>query len=383
MNRQFTTVLLALATYLTQAGHGACSGDLLHDSGFDLWCGEELCSWQVEKGEIRQAPTWHPDDLGVELVGDDVAIAQRTSASNHSCVLFELVADIELDASVTLEMDLYDDGEVDFSQRLPTARWEHLTYQVVMPDRYQGIQFRLRKEGPGRAVLAQIRARRETECEGAPLEQPLGPLGASCAAVISGPDGESEIIADHDLCRSGLCAVTQLPTFLPLVCSECEEDDDCGSGVCGMADPAATFLAPYRSCVAPDSRALGDLCFAGGECSTGVCCRGVCSTCCTSSSTGCDGGRSCGSAAHDTPVPGRWIAPMQCDPQGGTGPAGEACLSDLDCASGRCAGDRDLRICLQDGRGCQQDTDCPFDGSQEHDEFGTCYALGTAGGTCE
>ena len=32
-----------------------------------------------------------------------------------------------VEATVVLEMDLYDDGEVDFSERLPTASWENLT----------------------------------------------------------------------------------------------------------------------------------------------------------------------------------------------------------------------------------------------------------------
>ena len=68
----------------------------------------------------------------------------------------------------------------DFSERLPTASWERLSYLVAMPERYQGITFRLRKEGGGRAVLAQIRAREAEECEGAPLAQPVSPLGAGC-----------------------------------------------------------------------------------------------------------------------------------------------------------------------------------------------------------
>ena len=60
INRLSSAILLA-SLYLTQAGNKSCSGDLLNDSGFDLWCGDELCSWQVEKGTVEQAPTWHPD----------------------------------------------------------------------------------------------------------------------------------------------------------------------------------------------------------------------------------------------------------------------------------------------------------------------------------
>ena len=36
--------------------------------GFDAWCGDRLCHWTLEKGEIRRVSTWHAGDDGVELV---------------------------------------------------------------------------------------------------------------------------------------------------------------------------------------------------------------------------------------------------------------------------------------------------------------------------
>lgn len=367
---RLAAALFYAAVYAGAAGHGECSGDLLHDSGFDLWCGDELCSWQVEKGAVDKAPTWHESDLGVALVGDEVVISQRTDAANVPCVRFDLVADIDLDASVVLEMDLYDDGEVDFSARLPTASWESLSYLVAMPERFDGIRFRLTKSGGGRAVLAQIRAREESDCDGPRLDQPIAPLGAGCWG-----SGEDLVLLD-EACASATCAVAGP---LSAVCSECAGADDCGEGeVCGVEAAVEPFLSPYRTCVPAASRGLGERCTADDECSTGVCCEWTCSDCCPADERGCQDGADCVAAGGDG-----WIAPAaRCDPGGGSRASGAACLADADCASGRCRGGDPLRVCLQDGRLCAADPDCPEDGTQEG-EFGTCAAIGVTRGTCD
>ena len=374
--RRLGAALFFAAVYATQAGHNSCSGDLLHDSGFDLWCGDQLCSWQLEKGELRQVPTWHEADLGVELVGDQVVISQLTDASNTPCVLFDLVADIDADASVELEMDLYDDGEVDFTERLPTASWDSLSYLVRMPERFQGIRFRLKKSGGGHAVLAQIRAREEQECGGAPLAQPVSPLGAGCWGV----DGENLVLEDA-WCASGSCAMSRPGEGLsPAVCSQCADDADCGEEVCGVEASVRSFLTPYRACVAAASRGLGELCMEDDECATGVCCTGVCSDCCSQDDRSCDDGGACAPA----PSPGgRHVPPEQCDPGGRTRASGAACLIDEDCSSGRCSGGDPLTICLADGRLCDLDADCPDDGTQEEGEFGTCSEIGVTRGICD
>jgi hypothetical protein len=363
--------LLYAAVYAVAAGHGECSNDLLHDSGFDLWCGDELCSWQVEKGAVAKAPTWHESDLGVELVGDEVVMSQLTDAANAPCVLFDLVADIDLDAGVVLEMDLYDDGEVDYSQRLPTASWENLSFLVAMPERFDGIRFRLSKTGSGRAVLAQIRARSESVCDGPRLPQPVAPLGAGCWA--SGED----LVVDDEACASGTCAVGGP---LSAVCSGCAEDADCGDGqVCGVESRVESFLSPYRTCVPAASRGLGERCAGDGECATGVCCQWTCSDCCAEDGRLCGDGADCVSAGGDG-----WVAPAaQCDPGGGSRASGAACLTDADCASARCAGEGPLRVCGADGRLCEANADCPPDGTQDGDEFGTCAAIGVTRGTCD
>ena len=369
-SRRFRTAIFFALVYATQAGNDSCSGDLINDSGFDLWCGDELCSWQVEKGAVAKAPTWHERDLGVELVGDEVVLSQRIDDANIGCVLFELVADIDLDATVELEMDLYDDGEVDFSGRLPTASWEKLEYRVAMPERFQGIRFRLKKSGRGRAVLAQIRARDVTECGGPVLDQPIAPLGASCWG-----DGELEL-AD-EACESETCAVAGP---LAAVCSDCGDAADCADGqVCGVETRVESFLTPYRTCVPEASRGLGERCAGDDECATGVCCEWTCSDCCAADDRACPDGADCVPGDEDG-----WIGPpSQCDPGGGTRASGAACLADADCASGRCAGGDPLKVCRADGRLCDDHPDCPNDGSQVENDFGTCEAIGVTRGTCD
>jgi hypothetical protein len=382
------------AVFTTQTGYNECTGDVLHDPSFDVWCGDRLCSWQVEKGDIRKAPTWHEADLGVELVGDDVVLTQTSDvdAVVAPCVRFELVADIAASAVVTLEMDLYADGAAEFARELPASDWASLVYLVRMPGQYQGIRFRLSKSGGGRAVLGQIRARTVNveECSGAtPLEQPVVPLGGSCYSLA--PD--NPFAPDDGLCASGECSVTRPGVFLPYACGECESDGDCGEDLCGVEGKVERWLDPHRACVEPGSRVLGELCFGDGECATGTCCEGICSGCCPAagSGRGCPDGRQCATL----PVEGSLVLPYQCDPGERRGDPGEACLVDDDCASRSCAGGEELRVCPADGRRCEEDAECPpspqgeGEGEGEDadegggDTFDRCVLIGTAGGSCQ
>lgn len=175
-------MLLALA--LTQGGATEC-GQIIDDRGFDLWCGDALCNWTLEKGEVRRAPTWHDADSGVEMVGDDVAISQDTPVedADGTCVRVTMVADVDESAEVRLAVDVYADGTVESDERVPTSDWRKLTYLLRMPDGYQGVRFRLSKVGSGRAVLANIGA--EIAEDGACTTPPLAAarVAATCATV--------------------------------------------------------------------------------------------------------------------------------------------------------------------------------------------------------
>jgi hypothetical protein len=180
MTTRRTGALLFLATVLlTQTGYNECTGDVLHDPGFDIWCGDELCSWDVEKGEVRKVATWHDGDPGVDLVGDEAAISQLGASPPALCLRFSLVADLAEGTTVTLEMDLDDDGTVEYARDLPASSWAELVYLVEL-DGAGDIRFRLRKTGGGRAVLAQIRAVDNPACGGDRLVS-AGPAEQACA----------------------------------------------------------------------------------------------------------------------------------------------------------------------------------------------------------
>jgi len=156
--------LFAIAAFLLLSAE-SCD-PIIEDSGFDIWCDGQPCRWDVEQGEVAQAPTWHKRDHGIELIGDPVVISQLQFEDNTTvtCIRFELIADIEESASVTLEMDFYDDGEVEFSQIIPTSDWAPLSYLVKPPETFEMIRFRIHKTGSGRAVLADITAENVTRC---------------------------------------------------------------------------------------------------------------------------------------------------------------------------------------------------------------------------
>src|ERR1700749_2479094 len=94
-------IILALAA--SQVGATDC-GQAIKDPGFDLWCGDTLCSWTIERGAIAKVPTRTEGGPGVELVGDDVAIDQVSpvAASDGSCIELDLSANVDEHAQVEI-----------------------------------------------------------------------------------------------------------------------------------------------------------------------------------------------------------------------------------------------------------------------------------------
>ena len=360
--RLISNLSLAGAAMFLLPGYSSCD-PIIANNGFDLWCGEQLCTWQLEKGDIARVETWHERDYGVELVGDSVAISNLSdvsSADGVTCLRFELLADIDENASVTLQMDLYDDGTVDYERPIPASDWASLAYIVKLPTYYQGIRFRISKIGSGRVVLAQIAADSVSTCEDPALVIDDAPDGAFCA--------------DGDTCASAICAPQVASFDIDAICGDCATDDDCTPGdVCGAQAPdGRPFLDIYRACGSAARHALGERCVADGECTTGICNDKVCSTC--RADTDCDGTQSCARRDRADEME-FWWAPFQCAPAGGLGETGSECLIDSDCISDACTGDGDLSVCLLDGRICGDESDCPDDLQ--------CVSIGTAGGACQ
>lgn len=355
------TALSATAIFLL-SGYSSCD-PIIENNGFDLWCGDHLCAWEVEAGSVRQVPTWHRSDKGVEFVGDNVAISQLSDVTwtdGVDCIRFDLVADVEMTATVTLELDFYDDGLVDYAQPIPTSDWAPIHYLVSLPRFYQGIRFRLKKEGPGKVVLAQVYAEKSTECIDPVWELEDLPVGAGCG-------GASQ-------CASELC----LPSVTGMddhgVCATCVGDEDCNPGdVCGAESPfCAPLLSFYLGCGPAGRHQLGERCAVDAECATGICNEGMCSTCLGPSD--CDAGERCEMRERGDDM-AFWWAPYQCDPGTGGASSGEPCLIDADCADSTCVGTGDLKVCTLDGRLCDSVVDCPSGMN--------CVTIGTAGGTCQ
>jgi hypothetical protein len=344
------------ATAFALLGAPSC-GHVLEDEGFDLWCGDQLCNWELEDGDIAKVATWHEGDPGVELIGPSVAISQLADRwADGGCLRFEALADVDELAAVTLEIDFYDDGTVDYEARIPTSRWEPVSLLITEARWYYGARFRVRKLGNGRAALAQIEITTSDKCVEPPVD--LGPRldGMQCNDELG--------------CASGICSDATLG-----ICQGCDAGG-CGADVCGLTTGAPAFYTLHRACTAPASHVLGERCLGDQECASGVCAAGVCSAC--ASADDCGAGEAC-VAATTTEL----IFPFRVCATDGQIASGGFCLGDDQCAGGSCSGSGELRVCQVDGRTCTDDSDCQaIDlGSEPPDNL--CVSLGVRDGRCD
>jgi hypothetical protein len=349
---------IVFAAAASQLGATDCDGGITRDPGFDLWCGDSLCAWKLERGDVRRVPTWHDADAGVELVDEDTAIEQFTpvDSSDGTCLRFELISDIAENAQVELGVDIYGDGSIERSFPLPTAHWKPVSYAFAVRSPFTGIRFEFAKHGPGHAALARMRAFvAKGGCDGVvELTGGPAPLGALCTVATD--------------CASAICT----PGGMFSGASRCTGCDPhlatCGAAeVCGLAEPGPAERAVPITCVPAGARLLGEQCLTGAECATGQCNAFVCSTC--TGDTTC-GGTSC-LAAYDH-------GPSLCGAGAHLGKRGEPCATDDDCASSSCRGAM-RRQCL-DGRSCATDANCPSDGNLLP---GPCTTVGVQGGSCD
>jgi len=368
--KRTTNITLGVAILAaSQLGATDC-GQVIRDPGFDLWCGESLCTWKLLRGNIEQVGTWHEGDSGVSFLGSDTAIQQvaPVNSTDGLCIKFSMVANVELDAEVFLHIDVEADGTVERTERVAATEWEPVAFLIHLAPPYDGIRFELDKRGNGQAILANIGAELSQECGGlSQIEPEARPAGASCTNVAQ--------------CDSGVCIASQttFPIATPFgtVCAGCDPAlgaEACTGGeVCGIGAALSPVLAVPMICVAPASAELAEQCLSDGECASGKCVRdegvGVCSACKTDADCG---GEVCGPS---------WLAgsrgPDVCQPGEGRGFTGSPCGSNADCASGACAGS-DRKTC-NDGRPCETDANCPVAGDLIP---GTCSTVGIQGGTC-
>jgi hypothetical protein len=371
--------ILFLVAIASQIGATDC-GQVIRDSSFDLWCGEELCAWKVTRGEIKRVPTWNEGDSGVELVGADSAIQQLTPV-NHgdgTCIKFHLVANVEENAEAFLDIDVEGDGTIERTERIPTAHWKPVSYNIAISPPFDGIRFEIRKSGAGHAQLANIGAETAAkECEGL---TPLDP----------GPRRNGALCTEATDCASLRCigspTVQPAPLFFSGVCAGCDpKASTCGTGmVCGLGDAFSPVFAIPAECVPTASKELGEPCLADTECDTGMCWRaadqtlGVCSTC--KSDSDCTSGALCAASWDVDSL--TWTGPFVCGANAMKAASGAPCATDDDCTSNHCNGA--VRAQCGDGRSCISPADCPFGGvGSDPLQNGACDTVGVQGGTCQ
>jgi hypothetical protein len=255
--------------------------------------------------------TWHKNDYAVELASDDARVWQdngTVTSADARCFEFAMVAKIDSGTRVFLELDFMADGSNELSQRLPTSDWERLTFRITTPDWYHGVRFSLRKDGPGRAVLAELSAvNAPGQCTAPALELLDRPDGARCSR--------------DEECRAGHCDSS--------VCGACANDADCAQDeLCGLILGDGREL---RACLARSASPFGVACAVDAQCQSGHCQQQACSEC---SGNLCDDGRSCSPARRTDTDTRYW--PRLCDPGSHARGRGELCTSHSDCASGFC-----------------------------------------------
>ena len=190
---------LGLRTSLALALLVACASGAqeppIANPGLERWCDKHPCGWEVE-GEFKQVGTWHPNDYAVELLGDDAVASQlraELDSKQANCFEFSLMAKVSAKAHAYLELDFLDDGVIEFSERIPESDWEVRKFTIHAPDWFEGVRFRLRKQGEGQVVLAElnIEVKPYGPCAATPLELSERPSGAPCGR--------------DELCSSGRC----------------------------------------------------------------------------------------------------------------------------------------------------------------------------------
>ncbi len=157
---------------------GACTSDLLGNSEFALWCGDELCNWKIYEdedgaryGNVEKAPTWHRSDDGVALIGSDVRLYQTVDNSFTDCVTFTLHADAADGVDLFLEVDYDADNVLNPEVSIPMSAtdWEISNGHAALPWEMLRYNVIIRKSGAGRAVLARVDAEDGGGCPEEPV----------------------------------------------------------------------------------------------------------------------------------------------------------------------------------------------------------------------
>jgi hypothetical protein len=269
MRRARTSVSHAASLFVAVAALallGAdCEGNVVLDPTFRDWCGNKLCSWNLDAGNIKRVPTWNENDFGVSFLDPSpTQISQVTDESAARCLLFTTVANIDPTAAVSLLVDFDNDGTPDRKVSIGAADWHRVQDEITAPPVYNGIRFAVLKEGTGNAVLAEMRIQSTTNCTAAPVILQNLSIGEECASDSECASGVCAAVgarlcgqcSDQRPCADGASCASR-SAFLPMQCGPglglgnsgdpCVADNDCRSGSCQGAKPVS-LLADGGAC---------------------------------------------------------------------------------------------------------------------------------------
>jgi hypothetical protein len=345
----------------------ACAADLQFEQmdTIDPTCAETLCGWEVKAGNVSPSGSWHEHQRAVQLDGMPALITKRLDyVRNVQCFSMGVLADVDEDAQLVLQLDFNDDGTVDTSTPVPAVRWRHVELGIRPPPEFRAVRLNLLKQGPGTVRIAQLVL--DSNIDDCKLAKPTtladGSLCSNdytcssgrcllghCASCPEGGCNEGDACRSSDECRDGACAAGvcracakngscptgqgcsihgqcasgncvfgEQPSLVKYpgndgICGDCDEDADCGGGFCFLGHCSA--------------------CRSDGDCTDGKVCRWVDTfdigtRACMAKLTSvvprgglCEGAADCGSG-------------LGCAAAAGHAPrCGVACLSDHNCAS--------------------------------------------------
>jgi len=367
-----------------------------------------VADWVVTRGKAREVNTLSLDEIGVELIGTQASITRfvppitwprelsiRATVSDgvklyavleYFVLSYDAFGDVVEPLSLinrdyshysshsVLGVDLQSETRLSPAfpveqKRIPisTDDWKQKTVTIdSWPSWHEVVHLSILKEGKGRAVVTRILI-------------DYADLGDDDFSDWCGKDRECSV----GYCERSLKALNKYSDDDDEgACVMCLEDAHCpGEGVCGLHEPG-WFVSPESywsdspTCMPPGIHTLSDRCIGDAECFSGICCKGICSTCCVSED--CPMDQVCERAFDE------FLFPFQCAPGLGVLNPGDLCFRNEDCASGICMGSGAAPIPLsthsESGIACQIDKDLP---PEEIDGVPTCWIFGVEDGRCE
>jgi hypothetical protein len=331
-----TITLLVLLSWCTLA---ACTGADLDDGGvlIDSTCADALCGWEVSQGSLVSSASWHEHQRAVELAETPTRITRKLSgAPNVPCLSLTILAEIESDGGLEVQLDFDDDGSIDARTSIPALRWRNTTVPLRTPAEYRSLRINLERQGPGQVRIASLR---------------LSADWTSCLSTTPTTQSDGALCSIDQTCSSGRCVLGHCARCGVQGCEEgegCRSSEECRDGAC-----AAGIC---RACAKRGDCAEGLGCSVAGQCAGRSCTQAALPA--TTAFPGEEG--TCGSCATDTDCPATFCVLGRC----------AGCRTNADCASGQvCAYDDSLsathRACrspltsiVARGGLCEADEDC-------------------------